>query len=181
MQLLPVEKHSVKINNTIIKTVFPGHNFHAENWIKEIKSIGDKMQRNTNLKCAMTGFTDLLHNSLFDSLKTFALEVAEMHEMHRPDELHAEVDELWGAVYKQNDYADNHAHYPSAFSFVYYLKSDPYSAPLKFADSENNFSIPALPGTFTLFPGYLFHYVPQHNKQTERIIIAGNIITRKKR
>ena len=179
--LLPVEKHNVYVRNTILKTVFPGHMHHADKWIQEIQDIGDKMQRGTNLKCDMTNYTDLLHNPNYESLKNFAVDLLDLHELYDPEKQDAIVDEMWGATYKQNDYADVHAHYPSAFSFVYYLKGDTNSAPLIFADSQNNFSIPAITGTFTVFPAHLFHGVPKHTRQTERVIIAGNIITKDKK
>ena len=66
----------------------------------------------------------------------------------------------------------SHAHHPSAYSFVYFLRCPKGSSPLIFTTSGKR--IKAEEGKVVIFPGNLKHHVPK-NKCYDRIVLAGNI------
>ena len=76
----------------------------------------------------------------------------------------------WGSIYKEGDYTISHTHDPAYLSFVYYLTDSP-NTPLIFP--RNNLSLLPKVNDLIIFPGNLFHEVPQH-KGKDRVIIAGN-------
>lgn len=180
-EILPVKVHQVSINQTILHTIYPGHPYCNEKWIKIIKDIGDKMDRSTNIKGGMTDYNDLRDNPEFQPLKDFAISISEEHPYHSPTTLDTKVDNMWGAMYKKGDHTVPHWHNPYNFSFVYFLKSDENSQPLCFTDSSDKFYIPPIEGSFVLFPAYLFHHVPHQTNDTDRIVIAGNLTTKEKK
>ena len=79
----------------------------------------------------------------------------------------------WGAIYKKDDFAVEHDHRPSTYSFVYYLKSSG-NTPLEFPKSE--FKLKVTDDDLIIFPGYIPHSVPKHNNDEERLLLAGNFM-----
>ena len=84
-----------------------------------------------------------------------------------------EVDNSWLASYGEGEFAVSHAHHPSAYSFVYFLRCPKGSSPLIFTTSGKR--IKAEEGKVVIFPGNLCHHVPK-NKCDGRIVLAGNIL-----
>ena len=75
--------------------------------------------------------------------------------------------------YGKGDYCKSHSHYPSLFSFVYFIKCPPKSSPLIFTTSGEEIS--AEEGKVVIFPSMLKHHVP-YNHSEDRIILSGNMI-----
>ena len=84
-----------------------------------------------------------------------------------------EVNNSWLASYGEGEFAVSHAHHPSAYSFVYFLRCPKGSSPLIFTTSGKR--IKAEEGKVVIFPGNLCHHVPK-NKCDGRIVLAGNIL-----
>ncbi len=80
--------------------------------------------------------------------------------------------ECWAALYNKGDYAVPHAHFPAAFSFVYFVKSPKGSSPLVFSTSGKR--VTPNEGKLVLFHGNNCHHVPK-NKCDGRIVLAGNL------
>ena len=78
----------------------------------------------------------------------------------------------WLAKYNKGDYTIKHDHSPSAFSFVYFVRSPKGSSPLVFSTSGKR--INPEEGKVVIFPGTMLHHVPK-NKVDGRMTYAGNI------
>ena len=64
---------------------------------------------------------------------------------------------MWVMEYEENDYANNHCHYPADWSVVYYINVDKDSAPIIL---EDEVEIQPEPGLLLIFPGVIYHKVP---------------------
>ena len=83
------------------------------------------------------------------------------------------IPHYWGNVYNKGDYAQEHSHFPCAFSIVYFLKSQWYHSPFIFSDSGKK--VRPKEGRFVIFPAYLWHKVPKHQFKETRITLSGNV------
>ena len=137
--------------------------------IRIIKLVGDTQNRKTNVKADMTDWFMQRKYQIFNSIGDIAIKFAQEAS---PCEVQLELFDIWGAVYKRNDYTKTHDHWPHPWSFSYYVKSDG-TTPITFPDSPSYF----YPKTndMVLFPGILRHGVPIHESDEERIIVSGNI------
>ena len=137
--------------------------------IKIIKEIGDTQNRKTNVKADMTNWFMQHEYPAFKSVGDVAIKFAQEAS---PCEVQLELYDIWGAVYKRDDFTKPHDHWPHPWSFSYYVKSDG-TTPITFPDSSSYF----YPKTndMVLFPGILRHGVPSHESDEERIIVSGNI------
>jgi hypothetical protein len=84
---------------------------------------------------------------------------------------------MWGAIYRQGDWADYHTHGPSRTSWVYYLQADQTNgknSPLVF--DNTGYEIIPVTGQLIMFPSWLGHSVPKFEPgdDSERIVISGN-------
>ena len=77
--------------------------------------------------------------------------------------------QLWGAVYNYGDYAREHRHGTSEYSFVYYVAAPPGSSPLNF----DGYIVQPHDGMCVIFTDEP-HSVPE-NHCDGRIVVAGNI------
>ena len=136
---------------------------------KIIKLVGDTQNRKTNVKADMTDWFMQRKYHIFNSVGDIAIKFAQEAS---PCEVQLELYDIWGAVYKRNDFTKTHDHWPHPWSFSYYVKSDG-TTPIAFPDSPCYF----YPKTndIVLFPGILRHGVPIHESDEERIIVSGNI------
>ena len=80
---------------------------------------------------------------------------------------------FWTAVYSKGDYSQAHDHYPSYWSFVYFLKTKWYHPALHFVDSGKK--VRPKNGRYVVFPAYLKHKVAPHLFNNKRIVLAGNL------
>ena len=79
---------------------------------------------------------------------------------------------FWGMVYHKGDYALEHDHVGSLYSFAYFVSAKWYYSPLILSDSGKR--IRPKEGRYVIFPGHLKHYVPKHRYNEPRITISGN-------
>jgi|TARA_R100000030_G_scaffold3289_1_gene2468 hypothetical protein len=131
----------------------------------------------TNVKASMhTGWNWLPDNQKVKNFKSFISSEIEKH--YKPGDriggsrFFGKVTSLWGNVYKKGDYAQSHCHKPDDFSFAYFVKAKWYDSPLVFTDGGKK--IRPKEGRYVIFPSYLFHSVPKHRYNHERITLSGN-------
>ena len=84
----------------------------------------------------------------------------------------AKIDEMWGVVYKDGDFARLHSHYPCLWSGIYYPKADSKSGKLVFPSL--NMEIAPETGLLVIFPGTLYHYVERMFGDSKRMAVAFN-------
>ena len=82
--------------------------------------------------------------------------------------------DVWGVIYRKGEFSLSHNHYPSAWSFGYYIQMPKGSAPVVFPGADQ--TIYPKEGDMIVFPGWVQHEVPANKTEEERIMIAGNII-----
>jgi hypothetical protein len=136
---------------------------------KIIKLVGDTQNRKTNVKAYMTDWFMQRKYQIFNSVGDIAIKFAQEAS---PCEVQLKLYDIWGAVYKRNDFTKTHDHWPHPWSFSYYVKSDG-TTPIMFPDSPC-YLYPKT-NDMILFPGILRHGVPIHESDEERIIVSGNI------
>tara|TARA_R100000027_G_scaffold6750_1_gene5285 strand:+ start:157 stop:678 length:522 start_codon:yes stop_codon:yes gene_type:complete len=131
----------------------------------------------TNVKASMhTGWNWLPDNQKVKNFKSFIS--SEIEKYYKPGDriggsrFFGKVTSLWGNVYKKGDYAQSHCHKPDDFSFAYFVKAKWYDSPLVFTDGGKK--IRPKEGRYVIFPSYLFHSVPKHRYNHERITLSGN-------
>lgn len=118
----------------------------------------------------------LLGNGAVDIAKRFYTQEYDEDGNHRDYNLR--VSESWGLIYKKGDKTGMHHHFPSLWSYVYCVKASSECSPLVFPTVSHleNQSIKPEEGQIILFPGYLYHEVPEQTCDYERIMVAGNIM-----
>ena len=138
--------------------------------IKTIKKVGDTQNRKTNVKADMTSWFMQREYQIFNLVGDIAIKLAQEAS---PFEVQFELYDIWGAVYKRNDFTKPHDHWPHPWSFSYYVKSDG-TTPIIFPEGGHYF----YPKTndIIVWPGILRHNVPAHKSNEERIVISGNLI-----
>ena len=139
-----------------------------EQMIKDAKKQSYPNTNKTNVKAKMTGWyvRTPTTNKLTDWIKEIIAEVT-----NTPNTKYELVDS-WFADYYKGNYTDNHAHYPQVWSFVYFVKSPPNSAPLVFTTSKA--AIQPEQNRVVIFPSWVYHFVPKNNSDN-RVIFSGNI------
>ena len=85
------------------------------------------------------------------------------------------ITDIWGNIYNKGDCTINHTHgdHSNYCSFVYFLKSKWYYSPLIFTDSGKK--IRPKEGRFVIFPSNIYHHVPVHRYDNQRITLSGNV------
>lgn len=81
-----------------------------------------------------------------------------------------EIVNLWAMDYGPNEGTKYHCHFPSAFSFIFYIDVEENSAPICFGDSCR----PVENGLVLAFDASLPHWVPDDHKG-RRIVISANV------
>ena len=136
---------------------------------QQILTRGDEQQRQTNVQADMTSWfvpdwQDLCQDVIVNHIPKLSAQEDTIWAVH----------EIWGVSYSKGDYTKYHSHYPSTFSFCYYVKADKYSAPLVFSDLDYEFYPEE--SQLILFPAHLKHGVPSQKKDSQRMVISGNIL-----
>jgi hypothetical protein len=161
--------------------------------IEAIRADGGIQSYTTNVQAYMTEYKLQLNHQAepFDKFFTFlndsiGASLREQIDGRRDfdtEQQHYQyvISDIWGAIYKHNDYCRLHQHLGSpvsmgCLSFVYYAQSnDSSTAPLVFPGIE--YSITPVTGQLVIFPGWLSHFVPAYKPADglERIVLAGNV------
>lgn len=134
--------------------------------IDEIYKIGNSINSYTNLTAIRSTYYVWEETKILDLLFRQITNI--INKLIGTD---CEIINAWSATYKKGHYAGKHYHNPCFMSFVYYLKSNE-TTPLVF---DNNFKIYPKDDTLIIFPSYLYHSVPIHEDEEDRICVAGNL------
>ena len=144
-----------------------------ENLISEIKSEDDQQNRKTNVKAHMTGWFMHNYSSNFAWVCGQAIKIA---DENNPTSVKLDPFDCWGVIYNKGDWTKVHNHWPSVWSFVYYVKACINCSPLVFPDC-NDIRVMPKSGNMVMFPGWVRHSVPEQTCDHERIVVAGNLLT----
>tara|TARA_R100000152_G_C6662311_1_gene100876 strand:+ start:61 stop:663 length:603 start_codon:yes stop_codon:yes gene_type:complete len=82
------------------------------------------------------------------------------------------VDEMWGIIYEDGDFARVHSHYPCLWSGVYYPEGNDKSGKLGFPSL--GVEVTPKKGLVVIFPGTLYHYVERMFGDSKRMAVAFN-------
>ena len=129
----------------------------------------------TNVKAKMTSYyTDSPTVSIIEQwVRQLLMEKSTLRTALRSEHgFQLNFDDTWFSGYDIDEFTAKHDHTPSTFSWVYFVRTPPKSAPLVFTTSGTK--IKAEAGKVVIFPGNVWHHVPP-NKCEGRIVLAGNI------
>lgn len=143
-----------------------------------IRAMGDQWQHKTNVKASMTDFKMWEEGKpAYEHFQNLAQYAGNLALQNAPKEAQPHfqpvVTEIWGAVYKKDEYTIVHDHWPAVWSFTYYVNVSPDCAPLVFPDG--NITVKPKNGMMCMFPGWIAHKVPRQKSDHERVMVAGNI------
>lgn len=144
-----------------------------------IRSVGDKYQHTTNVKADMTDFrmweNDQPGSSYFQQVCAHAIKLSLANAPEQAKQHFAPVvSECWGAIYRKNEFAILHDHWPATWSFTYYVNVTDSCSPILFPDAK--YSLKPKNGLMVMFPGWIAHKVPRQKSDHERVMVAGNIV-----
>jgi len=155
-----------------------------ENLIKTVKDNVGPMDHKTNVKGLMTEWN--LNNRFIDRLHKIIDGYVPQERENDQWYSHLNFLETWGAIYKHQDFAKPHNHWPCTWSWVYYAQVDEKSSPLvlynifKSDDSGlQNLALKPKTGQLIIFPSFVIHGVDKTGGIGEdqwRIVLAGNIM-----
>ena len=150
-----IESHFIPVNDNIVE---------------EILSYGDELNRSSPVRADHTRWQLQQDNRSFDYF------IERFHEIYPS----YKINELWGATYRQGDYAEAHNHYGFDRAFVWFVDTHPCCNPLIFP----NIKEPWLPhyeviqprnGMLYVFGGKDIHYVEPSTCKHPRIVMSGNL------
>jgi len=161
----------------VFAEIYSEHKVNKRKYIDIIKeSISTKESYNECVKCNMTDW-NLFENPQFEDLNKWIEKVVNecARSMYRyTDDF--KIKESWGLIYKKNDFAKSHTHFPYTFSFAYFLSTHQNHPPLVFDKVYPELiQIKPTEGTLVIFPSYVHHFVPSNTEDCERIVISGNL------
>ena len=145
---------------------------------RDILDVGDKMHKSTNVKGDMTYWG--MHER-YDSFKSLLKIIAGEHLENYVDlglvnkgKVGVFCSSMWGAVYKKSDFTKEHAHIGARWSFTYYVRAEEDCTPIVFT-WPGIMQIKPKTGDLLIWNGEYKHMVPEQQKGTKRIVIAGNL------
>ena len=137
--------------------------------IEMIDDRGDEEFHQTNLKCDMTRYRSWKHDGRMNEFVTIIKSIL------KEIPLDLVLADMWGAKYESEEYAREHDHGNSEWSFCIYLNEGQGFPPLIVDKKE----IYPKRGLIVIFPGWVRHSVPSQKFDGERYVVAGNISLRK--
>ena len=170
--MLKIKKYQL---NEILVDDYPCHHDLKDNIISSLENHPDEMGRRTNVKATMTNYAWGTDNNKLNKLRIYFLNKIKKFFSIDPSFKRLTVSELWANIYNKGDCTINHTHgdHSNYCSFVYFLKSKWYYSPLIFTDSGKK--IRPKEGRFVIFPSNIYHHVPVHRYDNQRITLSGNV------
>ena len=165
---------------------------------KAIREAGDKYENRTEAKCLMTRWDMHDYFESFRLIGEAAMGFASMVPLAKrttpegePETVPLRITESWGLIYGKGNSCGKHTHWPSLWSYTYCVKGDDSHPPLVFPDMVEKYSlsngiddglaphedmsVTPKTGQLVIWPAWLYHYVPEQQVDSERIMIAGNL------
>ena len=147
---------------------------------KELKKVidkyGDKQDHKTNVKAQMTDWK-MWHEPSFKKLAIIVLNMSkQMSHSKYNFKLEPQISTLWGMKYKSGEKAITHDHWPSLWSFVYYITAPKGAPGLFFPEmGEQGAEKTIKPGLLIFFEGHVKHGVRPTKFKGSRYAVSGNI------
>ena len=171
-----VKNYDILVTRPIfIKNIFDevGNNLHStlENIIRE---TGDEWKR--RLTVVQANITNLNMHHRHESFNQVCDIVISYAEKMGSTPIKCRASDCWGDLYKKNDFAVAHAHWPYIWSWGYYVKVPQGSSPLVFPEGkEGNYYVFPQAGDLVIFPAWIKHEVPPSAIDEDRMLVGGNI------
>ena len=129
----------------------------------------------TNVKAKMSDFQT--HSKSIELVTEWIASLIDKEYQYVQRGYRLDFENTWFAKYDHGDYTKEHDHALCFFSFVYYIKCPPGSAPLVFTTTGKQ--VNPEEGMVVIFRSCMRHGVPQ-NGCDNRIVLAGNVELTKK-
>jgi len=143
-----------------------------KNIVNYIDLVGDVQHYQTNVKAQMTDW-DVSYNEHFLKVGEIALKFSkDIAKKVWAVTISPILSDIWGMKYKTNEYAISHDHFPSMFSFAYYI-NPPENSTLSFP--ELNKELKNEHKMLVIFPGHMLHEVKPKEFTGHRYVVSGNI------
>ena len=139
-----------------------------------ILKTGDEWKRRlTVVQANITNLNMHQRHSSFNQLCNIIIPYA---EKMGSTPIKCRASDCWGVLYKKNDFAVAHAHWPNIWSWGYYVKVPGGSSPLVFPEGkEGNYYVFPQVGDLVIFPAWVKHEVPPSTVDEDRIMVGGNL------
>ena len=139
-----------------------------------ILKTGDEWKR--RLTVVQADITNLNMHGRYKEFKTISDIVLTYAEKMGSTPTKCRTSDCWGVLYKKNDFAVAHAHWPNIWSWGYYVKVPQGSSPLVFPEGkEGNYYVFPQVGDLVIFPAWIKHEVPPSAVEEDRMLVGGNI------
>jgi hypothetical protein len=145
---------------------------YKQQCIEEAYHLGDSQNQQTNVKAIMSTYAIFDETPVYNPLLNNIKNVIDNFLPTPHSKLIYSLTNAWSAIYKKGHHTIPHQHSPSHLSFVYYLKSSG-NTPLIF--DQCNFQINPIDDMLIIFPSHVWHSVPKHIDEEDRICLAGNL------
>jgi len=144
--------------------------------ITSINKQGDRQNHKTNVKAQMTEWkmwAEPGFKKLADVVLNISRQISEA-KYNRP--IDPKLENLWGMKYKSEEMAVPHDHWPSIWSFAYFVNAPKGAPGLFFPDmGEQGGERKLEPGLLIFFEGYIKHSVRPTKFKGYRYVVSGNI------
>lgn len=168
-----IKEYHIKSPTKVVTLQLGTPQEYMQECIKEAYRLGDFQNQQTNVKAIMSTWFIWNETKVFNLLLNKIKEIVYLSYPLNKSKWKYELLDAWSNIYQKNHYTLLHNHSPSEISFVYYLQSSGRT-PLLF--NESNFEVNPTDDTLVIFPSYLFHSVPKHQEEIDRICLAGNFL-----
>ena len=178
---IPLTRNEIKnydINVTrpiFVKNIFDevGQNLHSTLESTILKTGDEWKRRLTVVQANITNLNMHQRHSSFNQLCNIIIPYA---EKMGSTPIKCRASDCWGVLYKKNDFAVAHAHWPNIWSWGYYVKVPGGSSPLVFPEGkEGNYYVFPQVGDLVIFPAWVKHEVPPSTVDEDRMLVGGNL------
>ena len=143
---------------------------------KIIDKYGDRQNHKTNVKAQMTEWR-MWHEPGFKKLAHYIIKASHVASTQTYNTaIEPVITNMWGMKYKSEEIAISHDHWPSIWSFVYYLNAPKDAPGLFFPEmGEQGGERKIEPGLLIFFEGHIKHSVRPAKFKGYRYVVSGNI------
>ena len=148
--------------------------------IKTIDEYGDRQNHSSNVKAQMTEWK-MWHEPSFKKIADISLNIAnQISPSLYNRSIGLQLETLWGMKYKSGESAIEHDHWPSIWSFVYYINAPKNASGLFFPEmGEQGGERKLEKGLMIFFQGHIKHSVRPSKFKGSRYCVSGNISEKK--
>ena len=136
----------------------------------------DKMKTYTNVKATMSGWDDLLKESILENFFTKLIETLDMTVRIRSSstqDFDYKIADCWAMKHEKNDFSLAHSHYPFHWSAAYYAQVPNKNTTMYFYEINRHILLEN--NSLFLFPGLFEHSVQSFDAKQPRYSLACNV------